>query len=93
MLRNLTMLTGTLTAVPIMVVAMFTISDPDRVMNASFPAAELIYQVTDNRSLTIFLSVWLIVIYACKSCPMYDYIRCYAATLRSPPSFTNIVLT
>jgi hypothetical protein len=42
MLRNLTMLTGTLTAVPIMVVAMFTISDPDRVMNASFPAVELI---------------------------------------------------
>jgi hypothetical protein len=62
------MLTGTLTAVPIMVVAMFTISDTDRVMNASFPAAELIYQVTGSRSLTIFVSVWLIIIFACKSC-------------------------
>jgi choline transport protein len=61
------MLTGTLTAIPIMVAAMFTISDPERVMNASFPAVELIYQVTGNRSLAIFLSVWLIVIFACKS--------------------------
>jgi choline transport protein len=50
-----------------MVAAMFTISDPERVMNASFPAVELIYQVTGNRSLAIFLSVWLIVIFACKS--------------------------
>jgi uncharacterized membrane protein YkvI len=81
MLRNLTMLTGTLTAVPVMVVAMFTISDPDAVMNASFPAIELIYQVTGNRPLTIFLSVWLIVIYACKFRLMYNYIRRYTATL------------
>lgn len=60
------MLTGGLTSTAIMVAAMFTISDPARVMEANFPAVELVYQVTGNRSLTIFLAVWLIVIYACK---------------------------
>ncbi|KAK4898465.1 hypothetical protein LTR27_004062 [Elasticomyces elasticus] len=68
---NLTMLTGTLTAVPIMLVAMFTIRDPTSVMNSNFPAVELCYQVTGNRPLTIFLAAWLLIIYASALPPQF----------------------
>jgi hypothetical protein len=36
-------------------------------MNSGFPAIEVLYEATGNRPLTIFLVVWLIIIYACKS--------------------------
>lgn len=64
-IRNLTMLIGCLTSVPIIVAAMFTTTDFTEVMNSGFPAVQLVYQVTGNRPLTIFLGAWLIVIYAC----------------------------
>lgn len=59
------MLIGLLTSLPIMVAAMFTTTDYTKVMNSAFPAVELVYQATGNRPLTIFLGVWLIIIYAC----------------------------
>ncbi|KAK5049451.1 hypothetical protein LTR84_004380 [Exophiala bonariae] len=68
---NLTMLIGIMTAVPIIVASMFTISDMTGVMNSGFPAVELMYQATGNRPLTIFLAVWLIVIYASAMPPQF----------------------
>lgn len=62
------MLIGFLTSVPIVVAGMFTLTNMTDVMNSGFPAVELMYQATGNRPLTIFLAVWLIVVYACE-CP------------------------
>jgi choline transport protein len=64
------MLIAVFTAVPMMIAAMFKIRDVDAVMNSGFPAVELMYQATGNRTLTIVMSVWLIIVYASKSPPM-----------------------
>lgn len=61
------MLIGLLTSVPVVVAGMFSMTDMTAVMNAGFPAADLMYQATGNRPVTIFLSAWLIVVYACES--------------------------
>jgi hypothetical protein len=47
-------------------VFMFSMTDMDKVMNASWPAVELLYQVTRSEAVTVALTVLLIVIYACK---------------------------
>jgi len=61
------MLIGLLTGLPIMIAAMFTTTDYTKVMNAGFPAVELIYQATGNRTLTMFLGGLLIMVMACAS--------------------------
>ncbi|KAI1628725.1 amino acid/polyamine transporter I [Exophiala viscosa] len=71
---NLTMLIGFVTCVPIMVVFMFVMKDMDKIMNAGFPAAELLYEATGNRPVTIFLTVWLILIYI--SCLPPQFVEC-----------------
>ncbi|KAJ5820639.1 hypothetical protein N7474_006230 [Penicillium riverlandense] len=68
---NLTMLIGFLTSVPIVVASMFTMTNMTEVMNSGFPAVELMYQVTGNRPLTIFLAAWLIVVYATGMPPQF----------------------
>jgi choline transport protein len=61
------MLIGIMTGLPIIVAAMIVASDTNALMSSGFPAVELLYQATGNRLLTIFLSVWLILIFACKA--------------------------
>lgn len=57
---------GLATAFPIVMGFMFSMTDMDKVMNASWPAVELLYQVTRSKAVTVALTVLLIVIYACK---------------------------
>jgi choline transport protein len=64
------MLIAVFTAVPMMVAAMFKITNVDAVMKSAFPAVELLYQATGNRTLTIVMAVWLIIVYACKFFPI-----------------------
>jgi hypothetical protein len=62
----MTMAIGLATAFPIVMAFMFSMTDMDKVMNASWPAVELLYQVTRSKAVTVALTVLLIVIYACK---------------------------
>lgn len=39
-------------------------------MNSVFPAVELLYQATGNRTLTVVMAVWLIIVYMCKAFPI-----------------------
>lgn len=59
------MFIGAMTGLPMMVAAMFTTTDYTKVMNAGFPAIELIYQATGHRELTMFLGALLILVMAC----------------------------
>ncbi|KAH8898675.1 amino acid transporter [Thozetella sp. PMI_491] len=68
---NSTMLIAVFTAVPMMVAAMLKIKDVDAVMNSGFPAIELLYQATGNRTLTIVMVVWLIIVYASCMPPQF----------------------
>ena len=92
--RNLTMLIGMLTSVPLMVAAMFVTTDYTQIMNSAFPAVELIFQVTGNRSLTIFLGALLVVCFACKFCylcPCLEYQSTFPdffILAAMPPQFT-----
>lgn len=61
------MLIGLLTAFPLVLAFMFSMTDMTSVMNANWPAVELLYQVTGSKACTITLTVLLIVIYACES--------------------------
>jgi choline transport protein len=63
------MLIAVLTAIPMMAAAMVKITDMDAVMNSVFPAVELMYQATGNRTLTVVMAVWLIIVYMCKLSP------------------------
>ena len=63
------MLIAVLTAVPMMAAAMVKITDTEAVMNSVFPAVELMYQATGNRTLTLVMAVWLIIVYMCKTVP------------------------
>ncbi|KAF5641399.1 choline transporter [Fusarium sp. NRRL 52700] len=68
---NSTMLIAVFTAVPMMVAAMFKITDVEAVMNSGFPAVELLYQATGNRNLTIVMAVWLIIVFASCMPPQF----------------------
>ncbi|PWY89149.1 choline transporter [Aspergillus heteromorphus CBS 117.55] len=52
------------TCLPLFIALMFCMSDMDAVVRSALPSLELIYQATQNRGVTTFLSVWLLIVYA-----------------------------
>ena len=59
------MVIGLATAFPIILVMMLSTLDIADVMNAGWPALDLLYQVTQNKAVTIGLTIVVIVIYIC----------------------------
>ncbi|PYH87691.1 choline transporter, partial [Aspergillus ellipticus CBS 707.79] len=51
------------TSLPLFVALMFCMSDMDAVINSALPSMELIYQATQSRGATTFLSAWLLIVY------------------------------
>ncbi|KAH8702251.1 amino acid/polyamine transporter I [Talaromyces proteolyticus] len=70
-IMNMTMVIGLVTAFPIILVFMFSMSNMTDVMNARWPAVELLYQVSQSKSITIGLTILLIVIYASNLPPQW----------------------
>ncbi|RAL04575.1 choline transporter [Aspergillus ibericus CBS 121593] len=52
------------TCLPLFIALMFCMSDMNAVVSSALPSMELVYQATQSKGLTTFLSVWLMVVYA-----------------------------
>jgi choline transport protein len=65
---NLCLLIGTSTVFPLVTVLMYTMTDMEAVINSALPSAELIYQATGSKPVTIFLMSWIILAYASAIC-------------------------
>jgi hypothetical protein len=61
---NLCMLIGMVTAFPIVVVVMYTMTDIEAVIASPLASAELIFQATGSKPIIIFLIYWIILVYA-----------------------------
>ncbi|KPM37242.1 hypothetical protein AK830_g9303 [Neonectria ditissima] len=59
----MTMLIGLTTCLPLFIALMFFMTDLKAVATSPLPSMELIYQATGNRTATIFLVSWLLVVY------------------------------
>ncbi|KAI9146855.1 choline transporter [Paramyrothecium foliicola] len=62
----LTMFIGFLTSFPLFLALMYFMTDLDAVRTSPLPAMEIMYQVTGSRSVTIFLTSWLLVCFMGK---------------------------
>ncbi|KAL4952139.1 amino acid/polyamine transporter I [Aspergillus filifer] len=58
-----TMLMGLLTTLPLFVALLLFVQDADRIVNAPLPSVELIYQATGSKNVTLFLEIWILVVY------------------------------
>lgn len=57
-----------MTAFPLLLVMMLSMSDIEAVLNSQLPYAELFYQITKNRTVTIIIMAWVTLVLFCKSC-------------------------
>ncbi|RDW79090.1 uncharacterized protein DSM5745_05942 [Aspergillus mulundensis] len=62
-IMNLTMLIGVLSALPLFVAMMYTMTDAERVATAPLPALEAFYQATGSRAVAIVIQVWVTTVY------------------------------
>lgn len=58
---NLTMTIGFMTAFPLLLVMMLSMSDIDAVLNSTLPYAELFRQITNSRTITTLIMCWVTV--------------------------------
>jgi choline transport protein len=65
---NRCMLIGMVTAFPIVVVLMYTMTDMEAVIASPLPSAELLFQATGSKPVTTFLMCWIILVYATSIC-------------------------
>ncbi|KAL4903057.1 hypothetical protein BDW74DRAFT_169277 [Aspergillus multicolor] len=61
--QNLTMLIGVLSALPLFVTMMYTMTDAERVASATLPALEAFYQATGSRTVAIVIQAWVTIVY------------------------------
>lgn len=59
---NLTMTIGLLTAFPLLLVMMLSLTDIDSVLHSTLPYAELFYQITDSRIITTLIMCWVTIV-------------------------------
>ncbi|KIL86469.1 hypothetical protein FAVG1_10299 [Fusarium avenaceum] len=59
----MTMFIGLFTSLPLFIALMYFMTDLDAVRTSPLPSMELVYQATGNRNVTIFLTVWLFVVF------------------------------
>lgn len=60
---------GVMTAFPLILVMMLSMSDIDAVLNAQIPYGELFYQITGNKVVTIIMMCWVILVLFCEASP------------------------
>ncbi|KAL4939267.1 hypothetical protein BDV06DRAFT_225179 [Aspergillus oleicola] len=58
-----TMLMGLLTTLPLFIALLLFVKDADAIVNAPLPSVELIYQATGSKNVTLFLEIWILVVY------------------------------
>ena len=59
---NMTMFIGLLTAFPLMLVMMLSLTDVDTVIHSTLPYAESFYQITGSRTITTFIMCWVSIV-------------------------------
>ncbi|KAL4964410.1 amino acid/polyamine transporter I [Aspergillus stella-maris] len=62
-----TMLMGLLTTLPLFIALLLFVQDVDRIVDAPLPSVELIYQATGSKNVTLFLEIWILLVYICIS--------------------------
>ncbi|KAL4963739.1 amino acid transporter [Aspergillus stella-maris] len=62
-IMNLTMLIGVISALPLFIAMMYTITDPERVASAQLPALEAFYQATGSKAVACVIQVWVTTVY------------------------------
>ncbi|CAG8948961.1 hypothetical protein HYFRA_00002089 [Hymenoscyphus fraxineus] len=60
---NLTMFIGALTTFPLLTLMMYAMRDMQAVITSGLPSAELIYQITESKTVTTFMMCWVILVY------------------------------
>ncbi|CAG8047160.1 unnamed protein product [Penicillium salamii] len=82
---NLTILIGVLTLVPCIVAMTCVLQDMEAIQQSFLPSLELFYQATGSKAASVFLQVYLTILYYCMSFSV-DHLRCANSFLACVPS-------
>lgn len=81
----MTILIGVLTLVPWIIAMTCVLEDMKAIQESFLPSLELFYQATGSKAASVFLQVYLTILYYCMSASV-DHLRCVNSLLACVPS-------